>query len=105
MALKPKTGSLRIRIDPDLLELFRVLCERRGMTVSEGVRRFMEDKVGLAYKPQDDGEATAVTSPLPAAEKLAVEAVVKPEGVLARKRRLEKEAKLLRSKKKANRHL
>jgi len=103
MALKPKTGSLRIRIDPELLERYRVVCENRGWTVSEGIRRHMQDVVGLHY--QRAIEPSEASEPLPVSlpTKSVVDDSGKSEGALARKRRLEKEAKALKMAKREER--
>jgi len=107
MALKPKTGSLRIRIDPELLERYRVACEKRGWTVSDGIRRHMHDVVGPQYQRsvahQEASESPEPSSPPPGVQKTAEEAPGKPEGPLARKRRLEKEAKALKMAKREER--
>jgi hypothetical protein len=95
MALKPKSGSVRIRIDPELLEAFRVICARRGMTVSDGLRRFMEDRVGTAYQSARESQVAAenvrAITPLALVEKPPVEAPIEPEGyVLPRQSRSER---------------
>lgn len=84
MELKPKSGSLRIRIDPELLEAFRVICATRGITVSDGLRRFMQDRVGTAYQsarePQVASERVGAIKPLASVEKSPVEAPIEPQG-------------------------
>lgn len=95
MALKPKSGSLRIRIDPELLEAFRSICARRGMTVSDGLRRFMEDRVGMAYhsakQSQGGVEKLMATIPPELVEKPPARVPIDPEGyVLPRQTRAER---------------
>ncbi|MCX7289598.1 hypothetical protein [Janthinobacterium sp.] len=45
MALKPKDAVFQVRVERDLLERFRVICEVREMTVSFAIRRFMQHQV------------------------------------------------------------
>lgn len=45
MALKPKDSNFQFRVESDVLDSFREICEGRGMTVSQGLRRFMHDIV------------------------------------------------------------
>lgn len=41
MALKPKTAVFQVRIDPETLVRFQVLCEMHHSTVSDYIRRIM----------------------------------------------------------------
>jgi len=110
MALKPKTASLRIRIDPELLERYRVICEKRDWTVSDGIRRHMQHVVGPIYRvaaesqePQEASEVVESASSVSLPAEPAEDDSDKPEGPLARKRRLEKEAKALKMAKREER--
>jgi antitoxin component of RelBE/YafQ-DinJ toxin-antitoxin module len=48
MAIKRKSEYLHIRVPPGLREQFAVICEDKGLTLSEGIRRFMQHQVDLA---------------------------------------------------------
>jgi hypothetical protein len=67
----------------------------------------MEQQVGLAYQEAKRAhaalESSEPASPPPIAQKTAEEAPGMPEGPLARKRRLEKEAKALKMAKREER--
>jgi hypothetical protein len=41
MALKPKTAVFQVRVDPELLIRFQLLCESKQTTVSDAIRRMM----------------------------------------------------------------
>jgi len=45
MALKRKDFTVQFRVEMDLHEEFRKVCESRGMKVSQGLQRFMLDVV------------------------------------------------------------
>jgi hypothetical protein len=45
MAIKPKTATLQIRIDPDLLERFQSFSADRELVPSELVRRWIRMQV------------------------------------------------------------
>jgi hypothetical protein len=45
VALKPKNAVFQVRVERELLDRFREICEGRDMNVSQGLRRFMMDMV------------------------------------------------------------
>jgi len=45
MALKPKTAVFQVRVDPELLIRFQLMCEERQYTVSDFIRRVMLTEV------------------------------------------------------------
>jgi antitoxin component of RelBE/YafQ-DinJ toxin-antitoxin module len=62
VAIKVKTHLLQVRTDKELLDSFKVICEERGFTVSEGIRRFMQHQVRQAAEGKYlSGQATAKT--------------------------------------------
>jgi hypothetical protein len=44
MAIKPKTDTFQIRIDPELLELFRQQCADRDLVPSALIRQFIKNQ-------------------------------------------------------------
>ena len=62
MAIKVKNHLLQVRTDKDLVDKFRAICEDRGFSVSEGIRRFMEHQVRQVDQGKYmSGEATRKT--------------------------------------------
>jgi hypothetical protein len=55
VALKPKDAVFQVRVERELLDRFREICEARDMNVSQGLRRFMMDMVD-----RDDARRKAV---------------------------------------------
>lgn len=45
MALKPKTAVFQVRVDPELLIRFQLMCEERQYTLSDFIRRVMITEV------------------------------------------------------------
>lgn len=106
MSLLPKDQVLQVRLDTQLLDLFSQAAEARGMTVSACVRQLMRDHATsyqnhlnrLAAADRKRGveasnglDGVQVSDSI---QKRPVAPPVAPEGPLAVKRRLEKEAKL-----------
>jgi len=108
MALVAKTQVLQVRVEAELLDLFTQSAEARHMTVSACVRELMRshaksyqdhlNRLELAERKRADKAVLGVsaTSVSSTSEKAPVEAPGKPEGPVARKMRLKKEAKLRR---------
>jgi hypothetical protein len=105
MALRPKTSVLQMRVDPQLLSLFHESCDARNTTASAAIRVFMANEVeayriylvkkGLAAKKAQEAISNAVGAPVPvSAQKSPVVVSGKPEGDVAKRMRLKKEAKL-----------
>jgi hypothetical protein len=108
MAILRKTALFQVRCHAADLAAFEASCEVIGMKPTERIRRFMvADAQAIAKKVAAKAQwdatrahraaaaaaAAAATSASPEPQKPPVEPVVASEGPLARKRRLEKEAK------------
>lgn len=75
MALKQKSAVFQVRVDPDLLDLYRTVCEERDYTVSEAVRRHMVNVVTSAGKSYLSRNALARTDEAPAVVKSAAPSI------------------------------
>ena len=105
MALLPKSQVLQVRLDVELLDLFTQSADARNMTVSACVRELMrqhaksyQDHLKRLEHAESKRAGKAVSETqgisLPnVSEKAPVASPVKPEGPVARKMRLKKEAK------------
>lgn len=45
MPIERKTAVFQVRVEPALLEAFRIVAEERGLTVSNAIRNFMAGRV------------------------------------------------------------
>lgn len=76
MAIKPKTATFQIRIDPDLLERFQAQCADREVIPSDLVRKFIRGQSDhwakqAAEAARKTGQGVGATQP----EKTAVSPV------------------------------
>jgi antitoxin component of RelBE/YafQ-DinJ toxin-antitoxin module len=109
MPVQIKDKLLQIRTDQAFLERVSSLADRNDMTTSAFVRRVLERAISqMEERIRKDAEWDATLSSRAVAAQSAQnrnkppgEAVVLPESPLARKRRLEKEAKAAKMKKRA----
>lgn len=109
MALLPKSQVLQVRLDAELLDVFTQSADARHMTVSACVRELMrqhaksyQDHLKRLEHAESKRAAGAVsetqgTSVPNVSEKALVASSGKPEGPVARRMRLKKEAKNRRS--------
>ena len=107
MPVIPKSKTIQLRIDPELFDKFSVECDRSNVSVSEAIRRLMVGYLRHAEQRREKAikdaewaaklasrrQAVSVSSEL---EKPLVGGSGKPEGPVARRMRLKKEAKLRR---------
>jgi len=108
MALVAKTQVLQVRLDAELLNLFMQAAEARHMTVSACVRELMRQhaksyqdhlkRLEHEERKQAARDVVAVqAAPVPSEPvKAPVAPSGKPEGPVARRMRLKKDAKLRR---------
>lgn len=54
MSIERKTSVFQVRVEPALLEAFKVAAEHEGFTVSDAIRRFMAWRV-KAYEEANKG--------------------------------------------------
>jgi antitoxin component of RelBE/YafQ-DinJ toxin-antitoxin module len=112
MPIQPKNKLIQIRLDEALFDRFTAIADSNNATVSGMVRalmwRYIEQFENRTRKEAEWAATLASRAAAVAASespvKQLVEPVVASEGPLARKRRLEKEAKESRMAKRHNRY-